>query len=224
MAQTTARIKKAGMKFEILVDLDDAMKVRKGDLKSIVPEGDRVFKDVKKGEVASPSDLEHAFNTQDVNEIAKIIVKNGEVQTTQEYRSAEQEAKYKQVVDFLVTNAIDPQTKNPISPERIKSALKDAHVNVKNTSIETQIPDIMSQLSKIIPIKLETKRVRVTIPAIHTGRAYGVIAQYKEREDWLNDGSLEVVVSVPSGMIMDFYDKLNSTTQGSALTEEIKEE
>jgi len=35
-------------------------------------------------------------------------------------------------------------------------------------------------------------------------KAYGVIAIYKESENWLNDGSLEVIVKVPSGMIMDF--------------------
>ncbi|KHO52909.1 MAG: hypothetical protein QT05_C0013G0026, partial [archaeon GW2011_AR13] len=39
----------------------------------------------------------------------------------------------------------------------------------------------------------------------------------------LNDGSLEVIVNVPAGMIMSFFDKLNSITRGSALTENIKE-
>ena len=39
----------------------------------------------------------------------------------------------------------------------------------------------------------------------------------------MNDGSLEVVVSVPAGMVMDFYDKLNSATHGATVTEEIKE-
>jgi hypothetical protein len=34
---------------------------------------------------------------------------------------------------------------------------------------------------------------------------------------------LEVVVSVPAGMIMDFYDKLNGVTHGAAITEEIRE-
>ena len=59
---------------------------------------------------------------------------------------------------------------------------------------------------------------------MHTGKAYGVIAQYKEEEKWKDDGNLEVVVKVPSGMIMDFYDKLNSITHGSALTEELSSE
>ena len=46
----------------------------------------------------------------------------------------------------------------------------------------------------------------------------------KEEENWLNDGSLEVIIKVPSGIIMNFYDKLNSVTHGNAITEDIKEE
>jgi len=33
---------------------------------------------------------------------------------------------------------------------------------------------------------------------------------------------LEVVVNVPAGLVMDFFDKLNSATHGSATSEEIK--
>ena len=46
----------------------------------------------------------------------------------------------------------------------------------------------------------------------------------KENEKWLDNGDLEVTVKVPAGMIMDFYDKLNSVTHGGAITEEIREE
>ena len=81
---------------------------------------------------------------------------------------------------------------------------------------------IQSDLIKIIPIRLETKRIKITIPAIHTGQAYGIITQYKEEERWLDDGSLEAIISVPSGIVIDFFDKLNGVTHGSALTEEIK--
>ena len=38
----------------------------------------------------------------------------------------------------------------------------------------------------------------------------------------MNDGSLEVIISIPAGMVMDFYDKLNGVTHGAALTEDIK--
>ncbi len=224
MVNVTARLTKAGKHFEILVDLEDAIKFKKGESDSIEAETDIIFRDVKKGDRAPTADLEEAFGTQDVDEIVKRIVKEGEVQTTQEHRNAEQEKKFNQVVNFLSTNAVDPQTGNPITSERIKSALEQSNVNIKNTSIENQISDILDELTKVIPIKLDVKKVKITVPAIHTGKVYGIINQYKESENWLDDGSLEVKVKVPSGMVMDFYDKLNSVTHGSALTEEIKEE
>ncbi len=222
MTTTTARIKKAGKRFEIMVDLDEALKFRKGLTNNVSLEGDFIFSDSKKGEKTSDSDLREAFGTTDVNEITKRIVKDGEVLTTQEYRDAEQEKKFKQVIDFLATNAIDPKTGNPHTPDRIKMALEQAHVNIRNVPVENQIAEIIEKINPVIPIKLETKRIKITIPAIHTGKAYGVISQYKEEENWKDDGSLEVVVSVPSGLIMDFYDKLNGVTHGSALTEELK--
>lgn len=223
MTNTTARIKQKGKQFEIIVDLENALAFKKGTTDWFEAETDSIFTDVKKGNVASRSDLENAFGTSDASEIAKKIVKDGEVLTTQEFRDAEQEKKFKQVIDFLSTNSINPQTGNPHTAQRIENALNEAHVNVKNAPIEGQIKDIVEQLSKILPIKIATKKIKITVPAIHTGRVYSVVAQYKESEDWKNDGSLEVVVSIPAGMIMDFYDKLNSTTHGAALTEEIKE-
>ncbi len=222
MTSTLARIKKAGKHFEIMVDLDNALKVKKGLSNFVEAEGDRIFSDVKKGNVAPSADLMAAFGTTDVAQIALMIVKGGEVQTNQEYRDAEYDKKIKQVVDFLVTNAIDPKSGHPHPPERIKTALEQAHVNVKNGSIEGQIPEIMEAISSIIPIRIETRKVRITIPAMHTGKAYGVVSQYKESENWKDNGDLEVVVSVPAGILIDFYDKLNSVTHGSALTEEIK--
>jgi len=221
MTQTTARIKAKGKPFEIMVDLEEALAFKKGTSDWLEIGGDRIFTDIKKGNVASSKDLEECFGMTDVSEIGKKIVKNGEILTTQEFRSTEQEKKIKQVVDFLATNTIDPQTGNPHTPKRIENALDEAHVNIKNVPIENQIKEIIEQISKVIPIKIETKKVKITVPAIHTGKVYNVISQYKETENWMNDGSLEVVVSVPAGMIMDFYDKLNSTTHGAAVTQEI---
>jgi len=222
MTQTTARIKQAGKNFEIMVDLDEALKFKKGEISLIEAGGDRIFYDLKKGEVASNSDLEECFKTTDVKDIVEKIIKDGEVLVSQEHRNEEKEKKFNQVVDFLVSNAVDPQTGNPHTAERIKTALEQAHVNIKNEPIENQIKNIVSEISKIIPIKIEIKKVKIIIPAIHTSKVYGVINQFKEEEKWLNDGSLEVIVDVPAGIIIDFYDKLNSVTHGSALSEEIK--
>jgi ribosome maturation protein SDO1 len=221
---TTARIKKAGKNFEIIVDLNEALRFKKGEISGIEAEGDKIFSDAKKGFIASNSDLEKSFGTTNPQTVVEKIVKEGEVLVSQEYRDEEKEKKFRQIVDFLVRNTVDPQTKNPQTPERIKNALEQAHVNIKNVPIENQIKEIIAQIEKIIPIKIEVRKIKLTIPAIYTGKVYGLINQYKEGENWRSDGSLEVIVSVPSGTIMDFYDKLNSQTHGSVLSEEIKEE
>ena len=225
MTQTTARIKQAGKPFEIIVDLDKALEFKKGTSSSVdfLDAGSPVFTNSKKGMVAPNNDLKEAFGTTDVNTIAEKIVKNGEVLLTQEHRDEEREGKLRQVIDFLATNSMDPQTGNPHTAERIKNALEQSNVNIKNVPVENQIKEIVESISKILPIKLDTKKVKITIPAIHTGKAYGIVGQYKEEEKWLDNGDLQITVGVPSGMIMDFYDKLNSVTHGSAVTEEIKD-
>ncbi len=224
MTQTLARIKRAGKNFEIMVDMEKALTFKKGEISGGFLEIDKIFSDSKKGEVSSNSDLKEAFQTEDVNEISEKIVKGGEVLVDQEHRSEEQEKSIKQVIDFLATNSTNPQTGNPHTPERIKNALLEAHVNIKNVPVENQIQEIINELSKIIPIKIEMKKVKVVIPAIYTGKAYGVINAYKDEENWLDDGSLEVILKIPSGIIMDFYDKLNSVTHGNVVTEDIKED
>ncbi len=224
MTQTTARIKKIGKPFEIMVDMDLALKYRRGESKSVdFLEIDKIFSDAKKGQHAPEKDLMEAFKTEDVNEIASKIIREGEILVTQEHRSAEQEQKVKQVIDFLSRNSMDPHTGRPHTPERIKSAINESGVNIKNLPIEQQINEIIEELSKIIPIKLEMKKIKIVIPAIYTGKSYGVVNQYKESEDWRNNGDLEIIIKVPSGLIMEFYDKLNSITHGSAVTEEMKE-
>ncbi len=226
MVQTTARMNKAEKHFEILVDLDKALDFKKNSQGSANDflEIDKVFTDSKKGEAASSSDMQASFGTEDVHAVAENIVKNGEILLTQEHRDEKRDNKIKQVIDFLTTNSINPQTGNPHTSERIKNALAEAHVNITNMPIESQINEIVKEISKALPIKIETKKVKITIPAIYTGKMYGLINQYKETENWLSNGDLEVLINIPAGLIMDFYDKINSATQGSVLTEEIKEE
>lgn len=224
MTQTTARIKQAGKHFEIIVDLEKALKFKRGQSSALdFLEADSIFADSKRGLHAPEKDIKEAFGTSDINAVASKIVKSGEILLTQEHRDEEREKKIKQVVDFLSRNAIDPKTGHPHTPERIKNALEQAQVNIKNIPVENQIKDIIEQISKTLPIKMEEKRFEITIPSIYTGQAYGVISPYKENETWLNNGDLRVSVHVPSGLAFQFFDKLNSITHGSAVTEELKE-
>lgn len=222
MTQTQARLTKKGKKYEILVDLEEALKVRdgKGNINSAILTN-AIFHNLKSGEQASSVELEADFGTTTLEDVCTRIITHGEVVLPADYIKKMQEGKYKQVVDFLSKNAVAPNGL-PYTPDRIMTALKEANVNVKNESMDKQISGILEQIQKILPIKIEVKKIRITIPAQFTGRAYGVVSDFKQEEEWLSNGDLRIIVGVPAGLIMDFFDKLNSVTHGAALTEEIK--
>ena len=222
MVNTTARIKKGGKHYEVLVDLDEAIKVSKGEGNiNVAVLNDAVFHNLKSGERASQDDLEINFGTSDFSTVAEKILKSGEIVRTAESMKENQDKKYKQVVDFLVRNAVSPEGR-PYTPDRIMKALKEAHVNVKNKPVEMQVEEILDQLSKVLPVKVERKKIKLLIPAIHSGKAYGIVKEFMIREDWKDNGDLEVMVELPSGIVMDFYDKVNGATAGSVMSEEIK--
>jgi len=201
------------------------MKISKGGSNANITDAvltETIFNNLKSGENASTSDMENAFGSSDVLVVAEKIIKEGEVVRTTESMKTEHNVKYKQVVDFLVRNAVSPEGR-PYTPDRMMKALTEAHVDIKNKPIESQIEEILDQLSKILPVKIEKKKVKLLIPAIHTGKAYGIIKEFIKTESWKNNGDLEVVVEMPSGLIFDFYDKINGATHGSVLSEEIKE-
>jgi ribosome maturation protein SDO1 len=226
MTDVIARIKIKGKNYEVLVDVDKALKMKKGANIGIneVLSMDGVFYDSKKGLHVSNSDLQQAFATSDELAAAEKIIKQGEIQVPQEYKNKERDDKKKQIIDFLSRNAIDPRTNSPHTVERISSAIEEAGINIENKPIEGQITKIVEKIKTIIPIKIQTKRLKIRIPAEHTGRAYGIITEYKESEKWLSNGELETIINLPVGLQEGFYDKLNSITHGSAITQEIKEE
>jgi ribosome maturation protein SDO1 len=220
-----ARIKIKGKNFEIIVDAEKAIEMRKGINVSIdnVLVVDEVFSDSKKGLKVSSKDLTDCFGTEDVKEIANQIVLRGDIQVPTELRNKEREEKIKQVIDFLTKNCVDPSTNRPYTSSRIEESLEKSGVNIENKSVESQLSKILEALRKILPIKIETKKVRLTVPAMHTGKVYNALKDYKEKEEWLGNGDLSCVVNIPAGLQMEFYDKINSLTHGTVLSEEIKE-
>jgi len=180
MTQTTARIKKDGKNFEVLVDLEEALKLRKdegGNINSAVL-GDAVFYNIKSGEHASGDDLKKAFGTDVFEQVAEQIIRRGEVVLSSDYIKGEQHQKYKQVIDFLVKNAVSPSGQ-PYPSDRIETALREAGVNVKNKPVESQVGEILAKIQTILPIKMEVKKIKITVPAQYTGSAYGILQDYK---------------------------------------------
>ncbi|WP_440060198.1 ribosome assembly factor SBDS [Thermogladius sp. 4427co] len=216
-----ARLEEKGHRFEVLVNPDLAMKVKEGKNVNIdeLLVGDFVYKDAKKGLKASPESLREVFKTDDVRQIALEIVKRGEIQLTAEQRRRFIEERKKQIITLIARNAIDPKTKLPIPQKRIELALEQARVSIDPFKpAESQLEEIISKISKVIPIKIAKAYVSVRIPPEYAGRINRQLAQMGEvkKTTWMNDGSLIMELEIPAGMQQEFIDKVNNLTRGSA--------
>ena len=110
-----ARVKRGEDHFEILVDPHDAEQLIEGkdiDMLSALAI-DAIFADSKKGTHAPQDALIEHFGTDNVQTIAKEIILKGEIQLTTEQRQEMQEKKRKSIVEKIVKNSMDPQTKIP---------------------------------------------------------------------------------------------------------------
>lgn len=215
--------KRVGSKiFEISVDFDAAMKVRKGDGDiTAALNSNGIYYDVKKGTIASSEDLEKAFGVSNLFEVAEKIIKSGDIEKPQEFRDAEKERRMKKVVDLIVRNAVDQHGK-PYTPERIRRALEEAHYHFTDNPAEVQMSEAVEKIKTIIPISIQIKKIKLIIPAQYTGQIYGILQGYtKESEEWKNNGNLEVILLIPAGMQLDFYDRLNGITHGAVQSEEV---
>ena len=222
-----ARLHKGTDRFEILVDPHETEHIMEGKTDNILQALaiDAVFSDSKKGTHAPVESLQKHFNTTDVSIIAKEIIQKGEIQLTTEQRREMQEKKRKRIVDLIVKNAMDPQTKMPHPRTRIELALDEAKVHIDPfKSVNQQVKTILESLRPILPISMEQSRISVKIPPEFVGKAYGAVRSIGtlEREEWQSDGTWIGIVKLPAGMQTEFYDRLNTLTKGNIETRVLK--
>tara|TARA_Y100000310_G_C20694797_1_gene824855 strand:- start:4691 stop:5404 length:714 start_codon:yes stop_codon:yes gene_type:complete len=215
-----AKFKSGQNHFEIVVDPDIAMNFKLGKTDDVQDalKYEKIFSDAKKGLESSEQQLEQVFKTTDALEIAKKIIKEGEVQVSQEYREEQRNQKRKRIVAIIHRNAVDPKTHVPHPATRIENAMDAAKVKIdEKKSAEDQIDDIVTKLREQLPIKFEVKEIAIRLPGDVAQKSYGVIKNSGKiiKEEWQNDGSLIAVVEIPGGLEEEFYDKINASTHGN---------
>lgn len=218
-----ARLSIHGTTLEVLVDPDLALALRSGesvDVRSALAI-DKIFKDARKGEKASDEVVQKLLGTTDPFKAAEEIIKRGEIQVTTEQRRRMREERIKQIVSLLSRRAINPQTGLPHPPARIEEALERTGVHVDEfRGAEEQLPAIIKALQPILPLKFEVRKIAVKIPATYVGRAQRVVRGFGtvKQEQWLDDGSWAVIIEIPAGVQVEFFDKLNELTRGEVQT------
>ncbi len=221
-----ARIKKQGKQYEVLVDCDKALAFKQGKkiaLSDVVVTDD-IFHEAKRGIKPTEKDLLAAFNTIDQQQIATIILKEGEIQLTQKHREKEREEKKKRIIDMIHRQAIDTKTGLPHPQTRIEAAMEQAKVRIdEHKSAEDQIETIMNALKPIIPIKFETRLLEIKIQPQYAGTAFRTLKKYKLiKSEWMDDGSLLGQVEIPAGLQEELFAELNKITQGSVESKILK--
>jgi ribosome maturation protein SDO1 len=227
----TARLESHGTRFEVLVDPDAALAIKRGefdgDLEDVIATED-VYENAGRGDRPAENDLEDVFGTTDPLEIIPEVIKRGEIQITAEQRREMQDQKHKQLVNQIARNAVNPQMDDaPHPPDRIESALEQAGFQVDPMEpVEEQVDDALEALRPVIPIRFDEVTVAVKVAADYAGSAQAKIRQYGDlaEEEWTNDGGWVGVLTFPAGMQNDFYDMVNEITSGNAETQIVKDE
>ena len=227
----TARLESHGQRFEVLVDPDAALAIKRdefeGELEDVIAAED-VFEDASRGDRPPENALEEVFDTTEPLEIIPEVIKRGEIQITAEQRREMQEQKHKQLITRIARNAVNPQMDDaPHPPERIESALEETDFTVDPMEpVENQIDDALDALRPVIPIRFDEVTVAVQLPAEYAGSGQAKVRGYGdlEREEWQPDGSWIGVLTFPAGMQNDFYDLVNEVSSGEAETRILKDE
>jgi ribosome maturation protein SDO1 len=227
----TARLESHGERFEVLVDPDAALAIKRdefdGDLEEVIAAED-IFEDAARGDRPAESALEEVFGTTDPMEIIPEVIKRGEIQITADQRREMQEQKHKQLINRITRNAVNPQMDDaPHPPERIESALEETDFRVDPMEpVENQVDEALDALRPVIPIRFDTVTIATQVPADYAGSAQAQIRQFGdlEREEWQPDGSWIGVVEFPAGLQNEFYDLVNELSSGEAETRMVRDE
>ena len=147
----TARLESHGERFEVLVDPDAALAIKRDefedDLEDVIAAED-VFEDASRGDRPPENALEEVFGTTAPLEIIPEVIERGEIQITAEQRREMQERKHKDLVNRITRNAVNPQMDDaPHPPERIESALEETDFRIDPMEpVEAQIDDALEAL------------------------------------------------------------------------------
>jgi ribosome maturation protein SDO1 len=224
---TVVRFSYEGEKFEIMVKPDPALEYKLGKKKdlSAVLVSDEIYTDSGKGTKPSTEKLLKAFKTEDLAEIAEIIMQKGNLNLTTDQRRKMIENKRKQIVEFIAKTYVDPKTHLPHPPLRVEQAMKDARVSIDpQKNVDEQVKDIVEKLRSIIALKSESLQLEIIIPAQYASQSYAVLKSVGslKTEEWQNNGSLKAILEIPAAARPNVIDRLGSITKGSASVEVVR--
>ncbi|BFI73433.1 ribosome maturation protein SDO1 [Nanoarchaeota archaeon] len=223
-SEVTIKYKKEGYNFEIIVYLRKALDFKEGKIKDIreVLVTEDIFKDAKKGERVSTESLKKVFGTTDILKVAEEIIKNSEIPLPTEYKRELIEEKKKQIIEYIRKISYDAKNNMPLTYERAKELFEMVKYNVDiNKPIEKQAEEVIKEIRKKYPLKIEYKTIKITIYP-QKFKIIGILkSKYKIiKENW--GENYEAILEVPIGLLSEFYSDVGKLCGDSCIIEEVR--
>jgi ribosome maturation protein SDO1 len=215
-----SRLLISSQKFEVLVDPEKALRIKRGeniDIRDALAYP-AVYKDVRSAEAVAMKDLQSIFHTSDVFEIARRIIKEGEIQLTTEQRRKMIEEKKNQIVSIISKKSVDPRTNAPHPPQRILNAIEKAGVKIDPfLDAETQVEKVLEKIKTILPLKFQKILIQIKVPPQYSGKVVSRIRIFGDvkSEEWLGDGSLQFRIEILAGVKSEFFNQISNLTHGN---------
>lgn len=220
---TRVRYKTHKKQFEIVVNPKLAWLYKQGTISPLedIIEDFIIFDDFFEGLKSSAEDLMAYFDTDDSKKIAEIILRRGELLITQEQRNEFLKNIRSEIVKFLLDNVVNPKTKLPYTQERIEEAILNSGYQINiHRSVEEQAIELIKVTSKSLPMVMENITIQFAIPSVDSPKLSsflhnkGVIID----ENWNNDGSLVLLLRLPSARSLKLIEDVDRLGKGRVRT------
>ncbi len=218
-----ARWEYGGKRYEILVDPDlvDAFRqnpssVNMDDFLAT----DEVWHDARGGDRPTEEAIESTFGTQEIDEIAAIILEKGNIQLTTNQRKEMVEQKRQLIIQEIHSTAIDPKAKSPHPKTRIELALEESRFSVDPFKrLDVQVKDAINTLKSLIPLSFEPVRIAFRISGSGYGKTSKFLRPYLDKDEWLSNGDWACIIQCPPGMAGNLIGKVKSVDSDSEVKE-----
>merc|ERR1711907_630176 len=160
------RIKRGGKRFEIAAYPNMVQPWRdklEKDLGEVL-QSDRVFTNVSHGKFAKKQDLIKCFQSDNEEEICKLILEKGEIQISAEERKLALERLFKEIAAIVAQKCLNTETKLPLTVSYVERVMKDMNYNINPTRpAKQQALVVISSMQVDHPIQRARMRVKISL-------------------------------------------------------------
>ncbi|KAF0688413.1 Aste57867_19969 [Aphanomyces stellatus] len=161
------KLKKGGCRFEVACYKNKVVNWRnkvETNLNEVLQSHD-VFENVSKGKRATADDMRKVFGTDDVDEVAKMVIELGELQVSDGERAAANESLFQEIATIVAEKCVNPESNRPYPYTVIERVMKEIHYSlIPNRSAKQQALEVINKLQDHMPITRAKMKVQVTVP------------------------------------------------------------